>query len=65
MTMQSGTAASLEPDLSTDEEEEMVTPPPKKAKVDSFSSKVIEVKSAYKDSFDEEEELALRLLGRS
>ena len=64
MTMQSG-GVTLKPDLSTDEEEEVVVPPSKKTKLDSFSSKLIGVKSTYKDSFDEEEELALRLLGRS
>lgn len=76
MTMPSG-AATLEaqsdddgyispefdlPDLPTDEEEEMAAPPSKKTK--SFSSKSIGTKSTYKDSLDEEEELALRLLGR-
>ena len=76
MTMPSG-AATLEaqsdddgyispefdlPDLPTDEDEEMAAPPSKKTK--SFSSKSIRTKSTYKDSLDEEEELALRLLGR-
>ena len=76
MTMPSG-AATLEaqsdddgyispefdlPDLPTDEEEEMAAPPSKKTK--SFLSKSIGTKSTYKDSLDEEEELALRLLGR-
>lgn len=53
------------PDLATDEEEEMAVPPSKKTKFGSFSSKPIGIKSTYKDSLDEEEELALRLLGRS
>ena len=52
------------PDLPTDEEEEMAAPPSKKTKFSSFSSKP-EIKSTHKDSLDEEEELALRLLGRS
>ena len=79
MTMPSG-AATLEaqsdddggyispefdlPDLPTDEEEEMAAPPSKKSKFASFSSKPIGIKSTYKDSLDDEEELALRLLGR-
>ena len=78
MTMQSG-AATLEaqsdddgyispkfdlPDLPTDDEE-VAAPPSKKIKFGSFSSKPIGIKSMYKDSLDEEEELALRLLGRS
>ena len=78
MTMSSG-AATLEaqsdddgyispefdlPDLPTDEEEETAAPPSKKTKFASFSSKSIGTKSTYKDSLDEEEELALRLLGR-
>ena len=54
------------PDLPTDEEEAMVPPPSKKTKFGSFSSKSkVENKSTHKDSLDEEEELALRLLGRS
>ena len=54
------------PDLrQSDEEEEMAPPPSKRTKFDSFSSKLIGNKSTYKDSLDEEEELALRLLGRS
>lgn len=53
------------PDLPTDEEEEMAAPPSKKTKFGSFSDKPIRNKSIYKDSLDEEEELALRLLGRS
>lgn len=54
------------PDLPTDEDEEMAAPPSKKIKFGSFSSKP-EIKSTHKDkdSLDEEEELALRLLGRS
>ena len=76
MTMQSG-AATLEArsdddgyispkfDLPTDEEEEMAAPPSKKTKFASFSSKPIGIKATYKDSLDEEEDLALRLLGRS
>lgn len=78
MTMPSG-AATLEaqsdddggyispefdlPDLPTDEEEEMAAPPSKKTKFAS-SSKPIGIKSTYKGSLDDEEELALRLLGR-
>lgn len=77
MTMQSG-AATLEaqsdddgyispefdlPDLPTDEEDDMA-PPSKKTKFVSSSSKR-EKKSTHKDSLDEEEELALHLLGRS
>ena len=51
------------PDLATDEEEEemMAAPPSKKTK---FTSQPV-IKSAHKNSFEEEEELALRLLGRS
>jgi ATP-dependent RNA helicase DDX10/DBP4 len=53
------------PDLPTDEEEEMAAAPPsKKTKFGSFSSKPGN-KSAHKYLLDEEEELALRLLGRS
>lgn len=52
------------PDLPTDEEEEMAAPPSKKTKFGSSSSKP-EIKSTHKDSLEEEEELALRLLGRS
>ena len=52
------------PDLPTDEEEEMVAPPSKKTKFGSVSSKP-GIKPTHKGSFDEEEELALRLLGRS
>ena len=78
MTMPSG-AATLEaqsdddgyispefdlPDLATDEED-MAAPPSKKTKFGSSSSKPVVTKSTYKDSLDEEEELALRLLGRS
>lgn len=49
------------PDLATDEEEEMTVPPSKKTK---FSSEPV-MKSTHKSPLDEEEELALRLLGRS
>jgi ATP-dependent RNA helicase DDX10/DBP4 len=78
MTMQSG-AATLKaqsdddgyispefdlPDLPTDEEEEMAAPPSKKTKFASFSSKSSGIKFTHKDSLDEEEELALRLLSR-
>ena len=53
-------------DLATDEEEEMTaTRPSKKIKFGSFSGKPIGIKSTHKDSLDDEEELALRLLGRS
>jgi ATP-dependent RNA helicase DDX10/DBP4 len=52
------------PDLPTDEEEEAMAPPSKKTKFGSFSSKPM-VKSTQNNPLDEEEELALRLLGRS
>lgn len=52
------------PDLQTDEEEMAAAPRSKKTKFSSFSSKP-ENKFTHKDSLDEEEELALRLLGRS
>ena len=52
------------PDLSSEEEEEMAGPPSKKVKFSSSSSKSI-IKATQKNVLDEEEELALRLLGRS
>ncbi len=52
------------PDVATDEEEEMSAPPSKKTKFNTFSSKAM-VRSALKNTLDKEEELALRLLGRS
>jgi len=52
---------SPEFDLPTDEEEEMAAPPSKKTK--SGSAPVN--RSTQKNPLDEEEELALRLLGRS
>ena len=51
------------PDLATDEEEEMMAAPP--SKKTKFTSQPVIAKSAHKNSFEEEEELALRLLGRS
>ena len=48
--------------VATDEEEEMAAPPSKKIK---FGSSKTENKSSHKYLLDEEEELALRLLGRS
>ena len=51
------------PDLPTDEEEEAMAPPSKKTRFGSFSGKPV-VKSAQNNPLDEEE-LALRLLGRS
>ena len=78
MVMQSGAVATLGaqqsddggyispefdlPDVATDEEEEMKAPPSKKIK---FGSSKTENKSSHKYLHDEEEELALRLLGRS
>ena len=46
------------------DEEEMTAPPTKKTKFGSFFSQPL-IKSTQKNSLDEEEELALRLLGRS
>jgi ATP-dependent RNA helicase DDX10/DBP4 len=81
MVMQSGATASLGaqqsddggyispefdlPDLPTDDEEEMAAPPSKKTKFGSSFSSKTENKSTDKYLLDEEEELALRLLGRS
>ena len=48
------------PDLPTDEEEEMAAPPSKRTKFGSVSSKPVIKFTAL----DDEEELALRLLGR-
>jgi ATP-dependent RNA helicase DDX10/DBP4 len=79
MVMQSGATASLGaqqsddggyispefdlPDLSTDEEEGMMAAPP--SKKTKFGSSKTENTSTHKYLLDEEEELALRLLGRS
>lgn len=49
------------PDLPTDKEEEMAAPPSKRTKFGSVSSIKPVIKST---ALDEEEELALRLLGR-